>query len=46
MADVAFFTIGFLAGTYAGLVCKKNKIEIIPRSIDIGKYGRKGDIDK
>lgn len=46
MADVAFFAIGLIAGTYAGLVCKKNKIEILPRSIDLGKYGSKGDIDK
>jgi len=46
MTDVAFFTIGLIAGTYAGLVCKKNQIQILPRSIDLGKYGSKGDIDK
>ncbi len=37
MADVAFFTVGLVLGTYAGLVFKKNKISIIPRTIDLGK---------
>lgn len=46
MADVALFTFGFLAGTYIGLVCKKNNIFIIPRTMDLGKFGGKGDIDK
>lgn len=46
MADIAFFTIGFLAGTYAGLVCKKNQISILPRTLDLGKYGKRGDIEK
>ncbi len=44
MADLALFTVGFILGTYGGLVCKKNKITILPRSIDLGKYGVKGDI--
>jgi len=46
MADVAFFTVGLLLGTYAGLVCKKNNISILPRTIDLGKYGARGDIEK
>lgn len=33
MADVALFTFGFLAGTYVGLVCKKNNIKVLPRKI-------------
>lgn len=33
MADVAIFTVGFLAGTYMGLVCKKNNIKLMPRNI-------------
>jgi len=46
MADVAFLTVGFIIGTYAGLVCKKNNINILPRTIDLGVYGVRGDIDK
>ena len=46
MADVAFFTIGLLAGTYAGLVLKKNQISILPRTVDLGKWGSKGDVAK
>ncbi len=46
MADIAFFTVGFLAGTYAGLVCKKNQISILPRTVDLGLYGKRGDIEK
>ena len=44
MTDVAFFTIGLIAGTYAGLVLKKNKMQVLPRTIDLGKYGKRGDI--
>ena len=33
MTDVALLTIGFLVGTYAGLVCKKNNIKILPQTI-------------
>ena len=46
MADVALFTVGFLAGTYVGLVCKKNKVFILPRTVNLGRHGGKGDIDK
>lgn len=46
MADVALFFVGFMAGTYAGLICKKNKIKILPQTIDLGKYGARGDVDK
>lgn len=46
MTDVAFFFVGLVAGTYAGLVCKKNRITILPQTIDIGKYGSRGDVDK
>jgi len=44
MTDIAFFTIGLLAGTYVGLVCKKNNISIVPQTLEMGKYGAKGDI--
>jgi hypothetical protein len=46
MADIAFFAVGFIAGTYAGLVCKKNNVTVIPRTLDLGVYGAKGDIAK
>jgi hypothetical protein len=46
MADLAFFSTGLLIGLYAGFVCKKNKIDLMPQTIDLGRFGAKGDIDK
>jgi hypothetical protein len=46
MADVGLFTLGVLIGTYTGLIFKKNNLRIIPQSIDLGKYGKNGDIAK
>jgi hypothetical protein len=46
MSDVALLFVGFLTGTYVGLVLKKNNITVLPRKIDLGIYGAKGDIDK
>ena len=46
MTDVGLFSLGVLIGTYVGLMFKKNNLRIIPQSIDLGKYGKDGDIAK
>lgn len=37
MTNVTLFSVSLIVGTYAGLVCQKNKIKTFPRIIKYAK---------